>query len=84
VDRSLRDIADAIGMIETFTAGMDFEAFRGDPKTLPLLNASCKSSARRRSVSGATPKPVAPAYPGGTFGASATGCVTSTSGLNCR
>ena len=37
VDRSLRDIADAIGMIETFTDGMDFEAFRGDPKTVAAV-----------------------------------------------
>ncbi|MFN0171125.1 MAG: DUF86 domain-containing protein [Bryobacteraceae bacterium] len=33
-DHSLHDIADAVGMIESFTSGMDFEAFREDPKTI--------------------------------------------------
>jgi uncharacterized protein with HEPN domain len=36
-DNSLRDIADAIGMIETFTCAMDFEGFRGDPKTVAAV-----------------------------------------------
>lgn len=36
-DGSLRDIVDAVGMIETFTAGMDFEAFREDPKTIAAV-----------------------------------------------
>ena len=36
-DNSLRDIADAIGMIESFTAAMDFEAFREDPKTVAAV-----------------------------------------------
>jgi uncharacterized protein with HEPN domain len=36
-DGSLRDIADAIALIETFTAGMDFEAFREDPKTVAAV-----------------------------------------------
>ena len=30
----LRDILDAIAEIKTFTQGMDFDAFRNDPKTL--------------------------------------------------
>jgi uncharacterized protein with HEPN domain len=30
---SLRDISDAIDMIEEFTRGMDFDAFRSDAKT---------------------------------------------------
>jgi len=34
---SLRDIANAIRMIETFTAGMDFEEFREDPKTVAAV-----------------------------------------------
>ena len=33
----LRDIADAIGMIERFTADMDFDAFREDPKTIAAV-----------------------------------------------
>jgi uncharacterized protein with HEPN domain len=33
----LRDIADAIGMIERFTAEMDFDAFREDPKTIAAV-----------------------------------------------
>jgi len=36
-DESLRDIADAIVMIEAFTAGMDFEKFRQDPKTVAAV-----------------------------------------------
>lgn len=36
-DNSLHDIADAIGMIESFTAGMDFDAFREDPKTVSAV-----------------------------------------------
>jgi uncharacterized protein with HEPN domain len=34
---SLRDIADAIGTIETFTSGMNFEEFREDPKTVAAV-----------------------------------------------
>jgi uncharacterized protein with HEPN domain len=34
---SLRDISDAIGMIEGFTLGMDFEAFRRDAKTVAAV-----------------------------------------------
>jgi uncharacterized protein with HEPN domain len=36
-NRSLRDIADAIGMIETFTAGMDFEAFQSNPMAVAAV-----------------------------------------------
>lgn len=36
-NRSLLDIADAIGLIEKFTAGMDFNAFREDPKTIAAV-----------------------------------------------
>lgn len=36
-DNSLRDIADAIGMIELFTADMDFEAFREDLRTVAAV-----------------------------------------------
>ena len=36
-DESLRDIADAIRMIEAFTSGMDFEEFRQDPKTVAAV-----------------------------------------------
>ena len=37
VDHFLRDIADAIGMIETFTSGMDYDQFREDPKTVAAV-----------------------------------------------
>jgi uncharacterized protein with HEPN domain len=33
----LRDIADAIAAIEDFISGMDFEAFREDPKTIAAV-----------------------------------------------
>jgi uncharacterized protein with HEPN domain len=36
-DRSLRDIVDAIGMIEEFTAGMDFEAFCSNPMAVAAV-----------------------------------------------
>ncbi len=34
---SLRDISEAIDMIEQFTPGMGFEAFREDPKTVAAV-----------------------------------------------
>lgn len=37
VERLLRDILDAIGMVETFTAGMDLDEFRDDPKTVAAV-----------------------------------------------
>ncbi len=33
----LRDILDAIQMIEQFTAGMEFNAFREDPRTIAAV-----------------------------------------------
>lgn len=36
-DGALRDIADAIAMIETFTSGMNSETFREDPKTVAAV-----------------------------------------------
>jgi uncharacterized protein with HEPN domain len=36
-DGSLRDIADAIDMIERFTSGMDLEQFSEDPKTVSAV-----------------------------------------------
>ena len=36
-DRSFRDIADAIGLIERFTAGMDFEAFHSNPMAVAAV-----------------------------------------------
>jgi uncharacterized protein with HEPN domain len=36
-DSSLTDIADAIDLAEEFTFGMDFEAFRADPKTIAAV-----------------------------------------------
>ena len=36
-DRSLRDIVDAIHAIEEFLEGMDFEAFREDPKRVAAV-----------------------------------------------
>ena len=35
--RWFRDIADAIGMVEEFTAGMDFEAFRSSPMAVAAV-----------------------------------------------
>jgi uncharacterized protein with HEPN domain len=34
---SLRDISEAIAMIEQFTLGMNFDSFRGDPKTVAAV-----------------------------------------------
>jgi uncharacterized protein with HEPN domain len=36
-DKLLRDITDAIEMVEHFTEGMDFEEFRADPKTISAV-----------------------------------------------
>ena len=33
----LRDIVDAIGMIEIFTVGMELDEFRDDPKTVAAV-----------------------------------------------
>lgn len=35
--RSLQDILDAVANIEEFMAGMDFESFRSDPKTVAAV-----------------------------------------------
>ncbi len=37
IDRSLRDIADAISFIEEFIGGMGFDAFQQDPKTVAAV-----------------------------------------------
>ena len=37
IENSLRDIDSAIAHIEEFTSGMDFEAFREDPKTVAAV-----------------------------------------------
>jgi uncharacterized protein with HEPN domain len=36
-NQSVRDIADAISLVEQFTAEMDFEAFREDPRTIAAV-----------------------------------------------
>jgi uncharacterized protein with HEPN domain len=36
-NRSLQDIPEAVSLIEQFTARMDFEAFREDPKTVAAV-----------------------------------------------
>jgi uncharacterized protein with HEPN domain len=36
-DRWLRDVVDAVETVEQFTAGMDFGAFREDPKTVATV-----------------------------------------------
>jgi uncharacterized protein with HEPN domain len=36
-DSALRDILDAATLIEQFTAGMQFEQFRSDPKTIAAV-----------------------------------------------
>jgi uncharacterized protein with HEPN domain len=33
----MRDMADAVGMIAEFTAGMDFQTFSEDPKTVAAV-----------------------------------------------
>jgi hypothetical protein len=49
---ALRDILDAIDMIERFTEGMDFEAFREDPKTVAAVERKvlviCRWRRKRR------------------------------------
>ena len=36
-DRTLRDIAEAVRLIEEFTVGMNFDAFREDPRTVAAV-----------------------------------------------
>jgi uncharacterized protein with HEPN domain len=35
--KSFHDITDAVSLIEEFTAGMDFDSFREDPKTIAAV-----------------------------------------------
>ena len=81
-DDSLRDIVDAIEMIETFTSGADFEAFSQDPKTvaaverkLQVISEAAMGKLRRSGVR---------ACPRVTSAASGIGCVTSTNESSCR
>lgn len=80
-ERLLRDIVDAIGMVEIFTAGMDLDEFRDDPKTVAAVERKLQviSEAAVRLGGDAVP-----ACHGRIFGAWAIGCVTNTSGLSCR
>ena len=43
-DGSLRDIADAIDMIERFTSGMGLEQFSEDPKTVAAVELGVTTS----------------------------------------
>jgi len=47
-DSSLRDIVDPIGMIETFTGGMNLETFCTDPKTIAAVERKLISEAAMR------------------------------------
>ena len=80
----LRDIAYAIGMIERFTAQMDFDAFREDPKTIAAVERKLQIISEAAIRPGASRKARFRALNGARFGVSETGYGISMSGLNCR
>ena len=63
----IRDILDAMAEIETFTQGMDFDAFRNDPKTLRAVELdfiTLLSLVRQHTTSPRLCKQRTPRFPG--------------------
>lgn len=83
-DNSLRDIADAIVMIETFTSGMDFEDFREDPKTVAAVERKLQIISEAAVRLGNDAETRCPGPPWRDIRGMGIGCVTSMSGLSCR
>jgi hypothetical protein len=82
-DRSLRDIVEAIGSIETFTYRIGFEEFCEDPKTA-AVERKLQIISEARFVLPAMPKPGVRACHGGTYGAWVIGCVINSSASSWR
>jgi hypothetical protein len=71
-------------MIETFTAGMDLEAFREDPKTIAAVERKLQVNSEAAIRLGETAEARCPGLPWRTSVEWETGCVTSTSGWSLR
>ena len=72
-DGSLRDIADAIEMIESFTQDMDFRTFSEDPKTVSAVERKLQIVSEAAIRLGAEAVERIPGGPGETFAALGTG-----------
>ena len=83
-EQLLRDIVDGIGMIESFTAGMDLDEFCDDPKTVAAVERKLQVISEAAIRLGATPRFAVQDCHGRIFEAWAIGCVTSTSELSYR
>jgi uncharacterized protein with HEPN domain len=70
----LREILDAIEMVDRFTADMDFQAFREDPKTVAAVERKLRFVSEAAIRLGAKPRTAFRASRGARSGASATGC----------
>ena len=81
---SLRDIADAIGKIEAFTCGTDFEAFREDPKTIAVVERKLQIIREAAHSLGAGAESRCPGLRWRDLRGIGSGGVTSTGGLSCR
>ena len=80
----MRDIAEAIGMVEMFTAGIDFEGFRGDPKTVAAVERKLQIISEAAIRLGVEAEVRCPGVPWRNVRAWVTGSVTSTSGSSCQ
>ena len=62
-DGSLRDIADAIDLIQRFTAGMDLEQFSEDPKTIAAVERKLQIISEAAIRLGASAEKCCPGLP---------------------
>ncbi len=62
-DASLRDIVDAIDMIERFTSGMNLEQFSEDPKTVAAVERKLQIISEAATRLGATAESRCPGAP---------------------
>jgi uncharacterized protein with HEPN domain len=79
--RSLRDIVDAIAMIEQFTSGMDFEAFRSNPMAVAAVERKLQIISEAATRLGSEAEQRIPDQPWRTSGASATSFAMLMNGL---
>jgi hypothetical protein len=77
----LRDIVDAIAMIEQFTSGMDFEAFRSNPKTVAAVERKLQIISEAATRLGSEAEQRIPINRGGTSEASETNFAMRTNAL---
>jgi hypothetical protein len=84
-DELLRDIADAIAAVEAFTAGMAFEDFRQDAKTVAAVDRKLQVISEAAIRLGTDAETRCPGgRHGATYAAWEIGCGTSTTASSCR